>query len=116
MNTGKVKKSQLQSLDLTPNPDLLAEISAQKAHQLLVGFAAEESANLLSEGKRKLSAKGLDLLYANDIENGAIFGAEETSGYLIAKDSYLEVKKTSKVKLATILLDQVAERLHSANV
>lgn len=114
--TGKVKKSQLQSLDLTPNPDLLAEISAQKAHQLLVGFAAEESTNLLSEGKRKLSAKGLDLLYANDIENGAIFGAEETSGYLIAKDSYLEVKKTSKEKLATILLDQVAERLHSANV
>jgi phosphopantothenoylcysteine decarboxylase/phosphopantothenate--cysteine ligase len=113
---GKVKKSEFKSLELIQNPDLLAEISAQKSHQLLVGFAAEESANLLQEGRRKLAAKGLDLIYANDIDSGAIFGSDQTSGYLIDSDGVDEISPTSKESLATRLLDKVVERLNSANV
>jgi len=44
---GKVKKQSYSKLDLVPTPDLLAEIAKQKSSQILVGFAAEESANLL---------------------------------------------------------------------
>ena len=116
ISDGKVKKSEFKSLELIQNPDLLAEISAQKTHQFLVGFAAEESAILLQEGKRKLTAKGLDLIYANDIDSGAIFGSDQTSGFLIDSDSVDEVSPTSKESLATRLLDKVVERLNSANV
>jgi phosphopantothenoylcysteine decarboxylase/phosphopantothenate--cysteine ligase len=113
---GKVKKSDYRNLDLIENPDLLAEISKQKTNQLLVGFAAEESANLLQEGKRKLESKGLDLIYANDIADGSIFGSDMTSGFLIDRNSEIEIKATSKKTLASRLLNMVSERLNSANV
>ena len=102
--------------DSNRNPDLLAEISKQKTTQLLVGFAAEESANLLQEGKRKLESKGLDIIYANDIADGSIFGSDMTSGFLIDKNGEVEIKTTSKKTLASRLLDMVSERLNSANV
>ena len=115
-HSGKVKKESLQSIELTQNPDLLADISKGKQHQVLVGFAAEENANLLQEGQRKLHSKGLDLIYANDISNGAIFGSEKTSGYIIDSHGQTQIKNISKQTLALRLLDKVAERLNSANV
>jgi len=113
---GKVKKSDFKKIELIENPDLLAEISAKKSSQILVGFAAEEGANLLQEGERKLKAKGLDLIYANDIADGEIFGSSLTSGYLIDATGNEEIHQISKESLATRLLDKVAERLNSANV
>ena len=113
---GKVKKSDFKNISLIENPDLLAEIAKKKSSQILVGFAAEESANLLQEGQRKLQAKGLDLIYANDIADGEIFGSSSTSGYLIDVNGNEEIHQISKESLATRLLDRVAERLNSANV
>jgi len=103
-------------LDLVENPDLLAEISKVKTTQLLVGFAAEESANLLQEGKRKLESKNLDIIYANDIADGTIFGSDMTSGFLIDRNGEVDIKATSKKTLATRLLNMVSERLNSPNV
>ena len=113
---GKVKKSDFKNIELIENPDLLAEISTKKSSQILVGFAAEEGANLLHEGERKLKAKGLDLIYANDIADGEIFGSALTTGYLIDANGNEEIHQISKESLATRLLDKVAERLNSANV
>jgi len=103
---------------LVPTPDLLAEIAKQKSSQILVGFAAEESANLLQEGKRKLASKSLDFIYANDIANGTIFGADTTSGLLISahEEEIEEIQEISKDSLATRLLNKVSERLNSPNV
>lgn len=115
---GKVKKQSYSKLDLVPTPDLLAEIAKQKSSQILVGFAAEESANLLQEGKRKLASKGLDFIYANDIANGTIFGSDTTSGLLISAhvEEIEEIHEISKDSLATRLLNKVSERLNSPNV
>ena len=82
----------------------------------MVGFAAEESANLLQEGTRKLHSKGLDLIYANDIESGQLFGSDNTSGLIIDNSGYEEIHPMSKQALAVRLLDKVLERLNSANV
>jgi phosphopantothenoylcysteine decarboxylase/phosphopantothenate--cysteine ligase len=114
--TGKVKKEELKNIALTQNPDLLADISKRKNHQILVGFAAEERANLLQEGQRKMQNKGLDLIYANDISEGSIFGSDLTSGYLIDRHGHANFENISKQTLALRLLDKVAERLNSANV
>ena len=113
---GKVKKENYQELKLVPTPDLLAEIAKNRTSQLLIGFAAEEKANLLSEGQRKLAQKGLDLIYANDILEGSIFGSDQTSGLLIDNASVTEITLMSKEQLAHILLDKVAKRLNSSNV
>ena len=113
---GKVKKDKYLDLKLMPTPDLLAEISKSKSRQLMVGFAAEERANLLSEGQRKLAQKNLDLIYANDISEGSIFGSDRTSGLLIDKDLVTEITPMSKEQLANRLLDLVAQRLNSSNV
>ena len=113
---GKVKKSDYKILELIENPDLLAGLAVKKQGQLVVGFAAEENANLLQEGRRKLEAKQLDLIYANDIADGAIFGSANTSGFLIDKSGEEKITEISKELLATRLLDRVAERLNSANV
>ena len=113
---GKVKKDKYLDLKLMPTPDLLAEISKSKSRQLMVGFAAEESANLLSEGQRKLAQKNLDLIYANDISEGSIFGSDRTSGLIIDKDLVTEIAPMSKEQLANRLLDLVAQRLNSSNV
>ena len=114
--TGKVKKSEYKKIELIENPDLLAELSKVRTSQILVGFAAEESANLLQEGERKLTAKGLDLIYANDINEGKLFGSDLTSGFLISSKGYEEIHPISKQSLAMRLLDKVVERLNSSNV
>ena len=113
---GKVKKDDYRELQLIQNPDLLAELSKIRTKQLIVGFAAEESANLLQEGTRKLQSKGLDLIYANDIESGRLFGSDNTSGLIIDNSGYEEIHPMSKQALAVRLLDKVLERLNSANV
>jgi len=114
--SGKIKKNDLNQLNLIKNPDLLQEISKIRSNQLLVGFAAEESENLLGEGRSKLREKNLDMIYANDIRSGAIFGSDSTSGVLIDKDDTIEVSNMSKVALAGLLLDVVSKRLQSPNV
>jgi phosphopantothenoylcysteine decarboxylase/phosphopantothenate--cysteine ligase len=113
---GKIKKDDLNELRLTKNPDLLSDIVKVKSHQIVVGFAAETRENLKNEGKRKLVDKNLDLIYANDIQEGAIFGSDETSGFLIDKDGEQEILRTSKTHLSSLLLNWVAQRLQSANV
>lgn len=117
-SSGKIKKEELSQIEVDRTPDLLAEIAKRKRKQIIVGFAAEESQNLESEGRRKLQAKSLDLIYANDIAGGSVFGSDRTKGLIIdAKSSHLhEVTDCTKEELARLLLDRVVERLQSPNV
>lgn len=112
--SGKIKKQNFTEIELETNPDLLKNIAKSKRNQLIVGFAAE-SENVFAEGMRKLSAKNLDILYANDIANGAIFGSDITTGHLIWNESgttqNVEVTDITKVELASQLLDIVKNKL-----
>src|SRR5438046_8844193 len=61
----KVKKTAARmSLELDPTPDILAELGRKKGDRLLIGFAAETE-NLRSEARRKLEAKGCDMMVGN---------------------------------------------------
>ena len=63
----KLKKSAMNPvLELEPNPDLLRTLRPTKGSRLFVGFAAE-TGDPLSEARRKLESKGLDLIVANDV-------------------------------------------------
>jgi len=77
-----------------------------------VGFAAETSLNI-AEANRKLLAKGLDLIYLNDVSTGEIFGSDSTQGIFITSDSKeIPVGKSNKATLATQLLDLVVDKLN----
>jgi len=107
----KIKKASLSSIDLEENPDLLAEISARKSKQILIGFAAETKDHL-QEARRKLEAKGLDVIYVNDVSGGAIFGQDTTMGtILIRNEADIAVKEVSKDALSNTLLDQAIWQL-----
>ena len=74
-----------RTLELTQNPDILAEISPDRARPgaVIVGFAAEtgdDTGSVLELGRAKLARKGCDLLVVNDVGGGAVFGARRQPG------------------------------------
>jgi phosphopantothenoylcysteine decarboxylase/phosphopantothenate--cysteine ligase len=113
MSDEKIKKNELQEISLTRNEDILAGISALKRpNQVLVGFAAETSAQALALGETKLRAKGADYLYVNDVSGGAIFGSDQTSGTLIGLDiAPIGFNNVDKFEVAEVIIKEVAHRL-----
>jgi phosphopantothenoylcysteine decarboxylase/phosphopantothenate--cysteine ligase len=108
----KLKKDNYRQIELMENPDLVAEVAKERTNQIIVGFAAETSLNI-EEASRKLLAKGLDLIYLNDVSTGEIFGSETTQGLFISKDgSQSTFSKGSKATLANQLLDLVVDKLN----
>ena len=112
----KIKKKELNVIDLIANEDILADLSSSASDsQLIVGFAAETS-NIEESGREKLKSKKLDFIYVNDVSDGAIFASDLSTGYLISSDgksTYIE--ETSKTKVARIILDNVVSRLSYVN-
>ena len=112
VGTEKLKKDSYREISLVENPDLVAQISQQKRQQVIVGFAAETSLNV-AEATRKLLAKGLDLIYLNDVSTGEIFGSDSTQGVFITKDGKeIPVSKSNKATLASQLLDLIKDKLN----
>jgi phosphopantothenoylcysteine decarboxylase/phosphopantothenate--cysteine ligase len=63
----KLKKERMSAeLPLERTPDILAGVAAHKGRRIVVGFAAETD-RVEEEAERKLRAKGLDLIVANDV-------------------------------------------------
>jgi phosphopantothenoylcysteine decarboxylase/phosphopantothenate--cysteine ligase len=107
----KIKKAMLGSIELVPNVDLLADISKGKTNQIIVGFAAETKDHL-TEARRKLESKGMDVIYVNDVSGGAIFGKDQTMGTILTRnDADIAVKETSKDALGNLLLDQAIRQI-----
>jgi phosphopantothenoylcysteine decarboxylase/phosphopantothenate--cysteine ligase len=108
---GKIKKGDLNQIELAENPDLLKSIARLKTKQIVIAFAAETSLNIAT-AKAKMEAKGANILYLNDVSEGAIFGSKETQGIIItSKGAQIEVPTSSKDSLADLLLDQALIQL-----
>jgi phosphopantothenoylcysteine decarboxylase/phosphopantothenate--cysteine ligase len=111
VSENKIKKNALLSIELQLNPDLLADLASRKADQVMVGFAAE-TRDHLQEARRKLEAKGLDVIYVNDVSGGAIFGQDTTMGtILVRNEADIAVKEVSKDALSNTLLDHAIRQL-----
>jgi len=111
VSENKIKKNALLSIELQLNPDLLADLASRKTDQVMVGFAAE-TRDHLQEARRKLEAKGLDVIYVNDVSGGAIFGQDTTMGtILVRNEADIAVKEVSKDALSNTLLDHAIRQL-----
>ena len=112
----KIHKDQINQFLLETNEDILNSIGKmKKSTQITVGFAAEtlsSEAELKAAGNKKLTSKNLDLIYVNDVSNGAVFGSDETSGLIMdASGEITQVPAISKDTLSDILLDKILVKL-----
>jgi len=112
----KIRKESLDRVDLAKNPDILKSLSAnKKLNQVIIGFAAETSEDLVmleESGRAKLASKSLDLIYVNNVLNGAVFGSDFTQGLIIDRNmNVIKVPEISKDTLSDILLDQLVSKL-----
>ena len=112
----KIKKEKLDVVSFSKNPDILKNLSEKKKPgQIIVGFAAETIsglAELQQRGEDKLVSKSLDLIYVNNVSDGAVFGSENTQGLIIDKNhNVIKVPQISKDTLSDILLDQLVSKL-----
>ena len=112
----KIRKESLNRVDLAKNPDILKSLAnSKKFNQVIIGFAAETSEDLVileESGRAKLASKSLDLIYVNNVSNGAVFGSDFTQGLIIDRDmNVIKVPEISKDTLSDILLDQLVSKL-----
>jgi phosphopantothenoylcysteine decarboxylase / phosphopantothenate---cysteine ligase len=113
----KIPRSDGLNLELTPTPDLLAEVAAQTVAgalgpaPVLVGFAAETGS--LDRAAAKLAAKGIDLLVANDVsEPGSGFGTETNRVTILDRaGAREELPLLPKREVADRILDRIAHAL-----
>ena len=105
------------TLELAQNPDILAEISHERARPgaVIVGFAAEtgdDTGSVLELGRAKLVRKGCDLIVVNDVGGGAVFGAADNQAVILGSDgAQVDVPLGSKGALAHAIWDQVVARM-----
>jgi phosphopantothenoylcysteine decarboxylase/phosphopantothenate--cysteine ligase len=101
------------TLVLERTPDILAELGERRgdaARPVLVGFAAE-TGDPVPAARRKLAAKRVDLVVANDVTMpGAGFEGTTNQVTLVAADGDEALPMQSKAAVAQAILDRV-ERL-----
>jgi phosphopantothenoylcysteine decarboxylase/phosphopantothenate--cysteine ligase len=116
---GKIKKQGgVPDLRLEPTTDILAALGANRNGRALVGFAAETvgssgAEGLESEGRRKLEAKGVDLLVVNEVgREGTGFGSDTDFAAILAREGTgTSLREWTKAELAAAICDRLAALL-----
>ncbi len=108
------RKGKTTTLVLEENPDIVGTLSRRKGNRIFVGFALETS-SLLQNALKKLRAKKLDLIVANQVTRGNDpFGGGRVSVHVLWKDGrHKTLRRIGKQKIATVLLDAIEELMAS---
>ncbi|WP_165215957.1 bifunctional phosphopantothenoylcysteine decarboxylase/phosphopantothenate--cysteine ligase CoaBC [Affinirhizobium pseudoryzae] len=99
-------------LSLAENPDILKTLGHHTQRPgLVIGFAAETQ-DVENNGRRKLEAKGADIIVANDVSPATgIMGGDRNRVKLISNSGIEEWPDLSKDEVATRLAALIADRL-----
>ncbi len=113
----KIKKQPGEApppLQLAENPDILKTVGHHENRpRFVVGFAAETQ-NVEENGRRKLAAKGADLIVANDVSpQTGVMGGERNRVMLIAQGRVETWPDLDKTDVAQRLAATIAERLNA---
>jgi phosphopantothenoylcysteine decarboxylase/phosphopantothenate--cysteine ligase len=105
----KIKKSTDKlTLELVPNPDILAYVSNLPKPPFCVGFAAE-SENLAEHAEQKRRAKKLPLLVGNLAQQA--IGRDDNELVLFDDNGRQTLPRTDKLTLARQLMQHIAQRI-----
>jgi phosphopantothenoylcysteine decarboxylase/phosphopantothenate--cysteine ligase len=100
-------------VELEPTADVLAELGRRRTgQQVLVGFAAETTADGLARAREKLERKRIDLVVYNDVSRGDIgFEAEENEVVLVSASGERRLPRAPKDRIAAAIVDSAEELL-----
>lgn len=94
--------SDVASLELVKNPDILATVARGKGSRLVVGFALE-TGDGFARAMRKLEEKGLDYVVLND---ASALGADRTTVDVLGRDgSRRRLERRTKSAVARVLVE-----------
>jgi len=107
----KIKKRNTMTLRLVKNPDILQEVSKQKALRK-IGFALETK-NPIKNGRDKLKAKKLDLIIINTAGKGSDpFGPGEGQYTIMDADgNSRKYKKITKKQMSKVIINELGKML-----
>ena len=111
----KLKKSGngAPKLNLVENPDILAAIARrnQARPKLVVGFAAETN-DVLAHARKKLDAKGCDMIVANDVSpSTGIMGGDKNAIHIVTREGINSWPTLDKDEVARRLIARLAKEL-----
>ncbi|MDA8194520.1 MAG: bifunctional phosphopantothenoylcysteine decarboxylase/phosphopantothenate--cysteine ligase CoaBC [Thermaerobacter sp.] len=96
---------------MAPNPDVLAEVGRRFAgRKVLVGFAAETD-DAVASAQKKLMAKHLDLVVANEVGDSRGFGSDEHRAWMVTPAGTVSLAGGHKAATAKAVLDFVKEQV-----
>ncbi|WNY65326.1 bifunctional phosphopantothenoylcysteine decarboxylase/phosphopantothenate--cysteine ligase CoaBC [Borreliella carolinensis] len=102
--SSKIKKNKTNRLyiKLVKNPDIIKHVGHNKLkNQIVIGFCAEDSKNLIQKANEKLKNKNLDFIIANELK---YFGSNLNKVYIINKQSTKELPEMKKSEVAKEIL------------
>ena len=110
VSINKIKKtSNIKSIQLTENKDILASVCKLKDKPICIGFAAETE-DLISNAKQKLKNKNCDAIILNDISNSEIgLKSDENEVHFISEKNSEKIDKNSKQIIAEIIINKIAK-------
>ena len=110
VSPNKIKKiSNIKSIQLTENKDILASVCKLKDKPICIGFAAETE-NLIANAKQKLKNKKCDAIILNDISNSEIgLKSDENEVHFISENNSEKINKNSKEIIAEIVINKIAK-------
>lgn len=95
------------TLKLVKNPDIIASVAALTENRpFVVGFAAETQ-NVEQYAKDKLQRKNLDMICANSVAGGAVFGEDKNALHLFWQNGDKLLPTCSKTELAKALTQEI---------
>ena len=98
------------TLKLVKNPDIIATVARLTQNRpFVVGFAAETQ-NVADYAKDKLQRKNLDLICANDVSGGQVFGQDQNTLHLFWQNGEKILPLAEKGKLAEGLVTEIVTR------
>jgi phosphopantothenoylcysteine decarboxylase/phosphopantothenate--cysteine ligase len=108
----KIKKANSElTLELERTPDILGQVArCRNIGQTLVGFAAETE-DLIRNARKKLDAKQLDIMVANDVSRAGLgFDSDSNAVTILVKDKSepIDVPPAAKLEVANRILDEIA--------
>ena len=111
----------LARLELVENPDILKGLVKRRdsgeinKDAVIVGFAAEtgdDNTSVLEYAQQKFHRKGCDVLMANEVGEGKVFGQPTSAGWILRRNAEpVVVEHGSKHVVAAQILDAVNEIL-----
>jgi phosphopantothenoylcysteine decarboxylase/phosphopantothenate--cysteine ligase len=115
----KIKKQNSESptteiltIEMVRNPDIVATVAACSPRPFTVGFAAETS-DVLTYARDKLERKNLDMIVANDVAAAGIgFNSDNNAVSVLWRGGEAHLGERAKSLLARDLIGLIANRLY----